>query len=176
MPPRPRRRRPRGYIERLPSGNYRAVVYAGVDLIDRQAAVPPRDAQDRGRRTVRDDPDAAPGRRGQAAEVVHYPFDGPWSSGSTWLEAGKLDAELLERYYARLQRFRRLAQRLKLRSTRLHSLRQYSATELIAAGVDVAQLERQNRKEHAERRHDQKVTEVRQRNVESSALLSRDHL
>ena len=72
MPPRPRRRRPRGYIERLPSGNYRAVVYAGVDLIDRQAAVPPRDAQDRGRRTVRDDPDAAPGRRGQAAEVVHY--------------------------------------------------------------------------------------------------------
>ena len=92
------------------------------------------------------------------------------------MEAGKLDAELLERYYARLQRFRLLAQRLKLRSTRLHSLRQYSATELIAAGVDVAQLERQNRKEHAERRHDQKVTEVRQRNVESSALLSRDHL
>jgi integrase len=35
------------------------------------------------------------------------------------------------------QRYRRLAQRLKLRSTRLHSLRHYSATELIAASVDV---------------------------------------
>lgn len=35
------------------------------------------------------------------------------------------------------QRFRRLAERLKLRSKRLHSLRHYSATELIAAGVDV---------------------------------------
>lgn len=35
------------------------------------------------------------------------------------------------------QRFRRLAERLKLRSKRLHSLRHYSATELIAAGVDI---------------------------------------
>lgn len=35
------------------------------------------------------------------------------------------------------QRFRRLAERLKLRSTRLHSLRHYSATELLAAGVDI---------------------------------------
>lgn len=35
------------------------------------------------------------------------------------------------------QRYRRLALRLELRSTRLHSLRHYSATELIAAGVDV---------------------------------------
>jgi integrase len=35
------------------------------------------------------------------------------------------------------QRYRRLAVRLGLRSTRLHSLRHYSATELIAAGVDV---------------------------------------
>lgn len=35
------------------------------------------------------------------------------------------------------QRYSRLATRLKLRSTRLHSLRHYSATELIAAGVDV---------------------------------------
>jgi integrase len=35
------------------------------------------------------------------------------------------------------QRYRRMAQRLKLRSTRLHSLRHYSATELIAAGVDL---------------------------------------
>jgi integrase len=34
-------------------------------------------------------------------------------------------------------RYRRLAIRLGLRSTRLHSLRHYSATELIAAGVDV---------------------------------------
>jgi len=35
------------------------------------------------------------------------------------------------------QRYRLLATRLKLRSTRLHALRHYSATELIAAGVDV---------------------------------------
>jgi integrase len=35
------------------------------------------------------------------------------------------------------QRYRRLAIKLKLRSTRLHSLRHYSATELLAAGVDL---------------------------------------
>jgi len=35
------------------------------------------------------------------------------------------------------QRYRRLAQRAGLRSTRLHALRHYSATELIAARVDV---------------------------------------
>jgi hypothetical protein len=34
-------------------------------------------------------------------------------------------------------RFGRLARKLELRSTRLHSLRHYSATELIAAGTDV---------------------------------------
>jgi integrase len=35
------------------------------------------------------------------------------------------------------QRYRRMAIKLGLRSTRLHSLRHYSATELIAAGVDL---------------------------------------
>ena len=35
------------------------------------------------------------------------------------------------------QRYGHMARKLKLRSTRLHSLRHYSATELIAAGVDV---------------------------------------
>ncbi|GAA0603741.1 site-specific integrase [Sporichthya brevicatena] len=35
------------------------------------------------------------------------------------------------------QRYRKLARKLGLRSTRLHSLRHYSATELIAANVDV---------------------------------------
>ena len=35
------------------------------------------------------------------------------------------------------QRYRRMASRLKLRSTRLHALRHYSATELLAAGVDL---------------------------------------
>jgi len=35
------------------------------------------------------------------------------------------------------QRYRRIAIKLKLRSTRIHSLRHYSATELIAAGVDI---------------------------------------
>ena len=32
----PRKRRQRGYVEQLPSGNYRAVVYAGVDLLTRR--------------------------------------------------------------------------------------------------------------------------------------------
>jgi integrase len=35
------------------------------------------------------------------------------------------------------QRYRLMAKRLKLRSTRIHALRHYSATELIAAGVDL---------------------------------------
>src|SRR6185437_3468208 len=35
------------------------------------------------------------------------------------------------------QRYRRTARRLGLRSTRLHSLRHYSASELVAAGVDL---------------------------------------
>jgi len=35
------------------------------------------------------------------------------------------------------QRYRKLALKLKLRSTRLHFLRHYSATELVAAGVDI---------------------------------------
>src|SRR5919205_343913 len=35
------------------------------------------------------------------------------------------------------QRYRRMAIRLKLRSTRIHALRHYSATELLAAGVDL---------------------------------------
>ncbi|HEY6793220.1 MAG TPA: tyrosine-type recombinase/integrase [Kineosporiaceae bacterium] len=42
---------------------------------------------------------------------------------------------LLPRYVT--QRYRRMAQRLRLRSTRIHSLRHYSATELLAAGVDL---------------------------------------
>src|SRR4051794_8633263 len=32
----PRKRRQRGYIEQLPSGNHRAVAYAGVDLLTRR--------------------------------------------------------------------------------------------------------------------------------------------
>lgn len=35
------------------------------------------------------------------------------------------------------QKYRRLATRLGLRSTRIHSLRHYSATELLTAGVDL---------------------------------------
>ena len=35
------------------------------------------------------------------------------------------------------QRYRKMAMRLRLRSTRLHALRHYSATELLAAGVDL---------------------------------------
>ena len=35
------------------------------------------------------------------------------------------------------QRYRRLARRLGLRSTRIHALRHYSATELLSAGLDL---------------------------------------
>lgn len=35
------------------------------------------------------------------------------------------------------QKYRKMAQRLRLRSTRLHALRHYSPTELLAAGVDL---------------------------------------
>jgi integrase len=42
---------------------------------------------------------------------------------------------LLPRYVT--QRYRRMAIQLKLRSTRLHALRHYSATELLVAGVDL---------------------------------------
>lgn len=52
------------------------------------------------------------------------------------------------------QRYNRAASRLKIRSTRLHSLRHYSATELIAAGIDVhrrrAPRPWQRRSDHAE--------------------------
>jgi integrase len=58
---------------------------------------------------------------GEAAYVFSYEPDGfePWKPGTV------------------SQRYRRTALRLKLSSTRLHSLRHYSATELIAAGVDL---------------------------------------
>jgi len=58
-------------------------------------------------------------------------------SGDTYLFSGAPDnsAPLLPRSVT--QRYRRMALRLNLRSTRLHSLRHYSATELIAAGVDL---------------------------------------
>lgn len=62
---------------------------------------------------------------GIATDVDAYVFsDAP--NGSTPLKPSSVT-----------QRYRRLAQRLELRSTRLHSLRHYSATELIAAGVDL---------------------------------------
>ncbi|HEX6655854.1 MAG TPA: tyrosine-type recombinase/integrase [Candidatus Limnocylindria bacterium] len=35
------------------------------------------------------------------------------------------------------QKYRQMAKRLRLRSTRLHALRHHSPTELLAAGVDL---------------------------------------
>ena len=126
VPPRPRRRR--GYIEPLPSGSFRAVVYAGTDPLTRDDI--------RLRETCRTRAEAEKALtklQGQVDENRH-----PKSSitvataAEQWMEvadlevttreryedlirlyivptfgdlhAGRLDAELLERFYARLHR------------------------------------------------------------------------
>jgi integrase len=128
----PRRRRPRGHIEDLPSGRFRAVVYAGVD---------PLTGKQRYLKETADTYDAAElaltklqsrvdeNRHPKSAITVGQAI-------SRWLdvakledttrdryedliriyirprlgevEAGKLDAELLESFYTRLQRCRDL--------------------------------------------------------------------
>jgi integrase len=127
-----RRRRPRGYIEELPSGSFRAVVYAGADpLTGRPHYL---------RETARtyDAAEVALTRlQGQVDEDRHPKIDITLGRAiEQWLEvaeledttrdryedlvriyiaptlgslpAAKLGAELLERFYTRLQRCRRL--------------------------------------------------------------------
>jgi integrase len=131
MPP-PRRRRPRGYIEQLPSGSFRAVVYAGVDLLTgkprylRETCKTEDAAQSAMTRMQHQvDEDKQPKSSITVRRAIEQWLDVA-SLGETTreryedlirlyvlprfghLEAGKLDAELLERYYARLQRCREL--------------------------------------------------------------------
>jgi integrase len=58
-------------------------------------------------------------------------------TGDAWLFSLSPDGSTPYKPRSISQRYRRLATRLQLRSTRFHALRHYSATELIAARVDV---------------------------------------
>jgi integrase len=131
VPPR-RRRRARGHIEELPSGSCRAVVYAGIDpLTHRRRYV-------RETAPTYDEAEVALTRlQAQVDEDRHPKSDITVRQAvAQWLEvakledttreryddlirlyilptfgemqAGKLDAELLERFYARLERCREL--------------------------------------------------------------------
>lgn len=128
----PRKRRPRGYIEELPSGNFRAVVYAGTDPLTRK----PRYVRESvGSYTAAEI--ALTRLQRQVDEDAHPKTDISVSQAvAQWLEvakletttreryddlvrlyvaptfgelpAAKLDAELLEKFYARLQRCREM--------------------------------------------------------------------
>jgi hypothetical protein len=58
-------------------------------------------------------------------------------SGNAWLFSLSPDGSTPYKPRSISQRYRRLAAKLELRSTRFHALRHYSATKLIAARVDV---------------------------------------
>jgi integrase len=57
--------------------------------------------------------------------------------GETYVFSTTPDYSQPRRPKAVTQKYRKMAQRLRLRSTRLHALRHYSPTELLAAGVDL---------------------------------------
>ncbi|MDT4914309.1 MAG: integrase [Pseudonocardiales bacterium] len=128
----PRKRRPRGHVEQLPSGTFRAVAYAGVD---------PFTGKDRYLKRTAPTWDAAQVTLTRLMGEIHeerHPKSNisvgqvldQWLDVATLAEttrdryldlirlyirptfgdipAAKLDAELLERYYARLQRCREL--------------------------------------------------------------------
>ena len=130
MPPRARRRR--GHIESLRSGSFRAIVYAGVDPLTRK----PRYLKET-TATYDQAEIALTGLLGQVDQNRHPKSDITVAQAvAQWLDvvrledttreryddlirlyirpvlgdlvAGKLDAELLERFYARLQRCKAL--------------------------------------------------------------------
>jgi hypothetical protein len=131
MPPR-RRRRPRGHVEQLPSGSYRARVYAGTDPLTRRAryvketAATFTEAQKAMARLQRQvDEDQHPKTDITVRQAIEQWLDVAELAETTReryddlirlyvlpvfgdLQAAKLDAELLERYYARLHRCRDL--------------------------------------------------------------------
>jgi hypothetical protein len=123
-----RRRRPRGYIEQLPSGSYRAVVYAGVDPLtgSRRNLRETASTYDEAAATLTKlqhqvDEDRHPKTAITVRQAIAQWLDVARLSETTReryedlirlyvlprlgdLQAGKLDAELRERFYARLQR------------------------------------------------------------------------
>ncbi|WP_207908651.1 hypothetical protein [Pseudonocardia endophytica] len=126
------KRRSRGHIEQLPSGSYRAIVFAGVDPLTgrsrqlKETAATRKDAEkaltrlqgqvDENRQpkssiTVGlavaqwlDVADLQPTTRERYDDLIRLYILPTFGQ----LQAGKLDAELLERFYARLQRCRTL--------------------------------------------------------------------
>lgn len=130
MPPRPRR--PRGHVEELPSGSFRAVVYAGTDPLTGR----PRYLRETAK--TYDDADVARTRLQAQVDEDRHPKSAITLGRaiSQWLEvakledttrdryddlirlyiapalgglpAAKVDAEVLEKFYARLQRCRDL--------------------------------------------------------------------
>lgn len=128
----PRRRRPRGHIEDLPSGRFRAVVYAGIDpLTGKQRYLKETaDTYDAAELALtklqsRVDENRHPKSAITVGQAISRWLDVAKLEDTTRdryedliriyikprlgdIEAGKLDAELLESFYARLQRCRDL--------------------------------------------------------------------
>jgi hypothetical protein len=128
----PRKRRQRGYIGQLPSGSYRVVVYAGIDPLThkplqvRQTAKTYEEAEKLLTRLQKQvDEDQAPKSNITIAQAIEQWLEVAELEETTReryddlirlyvlpafgaLPAAKLDAELLERYYARLHRCREL--------------------------------------------------------------------
>jgi integrase len=128
----PRRRRARGHIEQLRSGGYRAVVYVGIDPLTRKerylketanSYAQAKVALTRLQREV--DEEAHPKTRLTIGQAIQQWLDVAELEDTTReryedlirlyvmptfgdLPAAKLDAELLERFYARLHRCREL--------------------------------------------------------------------
>jgi integrase len=128
----PRRRGARGHIEELRSGSYRAVVYAGVDPLTRKERYLKQTASSYAQAKValtklqRDvDEEAHPKTKLTVGQAIGQWLDVAELEDTTReryndlirlyvaptfgnLPAAKLDAELLERFYARLHRCREL--------------------------------------------------------------------
>jgi len=128
----PRKRRQRGHIEQLPSGSWRAIVYAGVDPLTgkarqlKETARSPEAAEQALTRLQRQvDEDLHPKSAITVRQAIAQWLDVAELEETTReryddlirlyilptlgdMQASKLDAELLERFYARLHRCREL--------------------------------------------------------------------
>jgi len=128
----PRKRRQRGYIEQLPSGSYRAVAYAGTDLLTRRPRYLRQTvaAYDDAKKALvrlqsQIDEDKQPKSNITVRQAIEHRLDVAVLEDTTReryddlirlyvvptfgpLPAARLDAELLERFYARLHRCREM--------------------------------------------------------------------
>jgi Phage integrase family len=139
--PAPKRHRPRGHIRELPSGSFQVIVYAGTDPLTKKPRYLRETLKTYGAAEV-----ALTRLQGQVDQNRQPKSDITLGQAiSRWLDIANdmflfspaPDASSPYGPRSLSHRYRRLAMKLGLRSTRLHSLRHYAATELIAAGVDV---------------------------------------